>query len=78
MPAELTITSSAGISSVCRISSGEASTPAGSSSRNSYLFAALTSSAAFGLILAWLVSDIDKTPEEIVAFLKMTFSKPFV
>ena len=45
---------------------------------DNYLFAALTSSAAFGLILAWLVSDIDKTPEEIVAFLKMTFSKPFI
>ena len=45
---------------------------------DNYLFTALTSSAAFGLILAWLVSDIDKTPEEIVTFLKMTFSKSFI
>lgn len=45
---------------------------------DNYLFASLTSSAAFGLIQAWLINDIEKTPEEIVAFLKMTFARPFI
>lgn len=45
---------------------------------DNYLFAILTSSAAFGLIQAWLINDIEKTPGEIVAFLKMTFARPFI
>ncbi len=40
-----------------------------------FLTAVLASSAAYGLIQVWLVRDIDKTPEEIIALLKSAFGK---
>lgn len=42
-----------------------------------YLGMILTASAAFGLFRIWLVKDIDKSPEEILALLKHTFGKRF-
>ena len=45
---------------------------------DNYMFAILISSAAFGLLQTWLVKDIDKTPEEILAILKGTLTKSFL
>ncbi len=43
--------------------------------RDDFLYAILTASAAYGLIQVWLVRDLDRTPEQIVNFLKQTFGK---
>ncbi len=47
----------------------------GSNEDDYYLYAILTSSAAYGLLQIWLVEDIRKTPEEIVAVLRNTFGE---
>ncbi len=56
-------------------SKSSGSSKSSKSNEDIFLYMIITSSAAYGLINAWLTKDIDKTPDEILDFIEKAFGE---